>query len=454
MIRRASNRGFTLVELMVSLVAGLIIAIGVVGLAKTATTTFHEQARISATENAVRTAAQRLRYDLGRVSFMSTGNIRLASMDPPNPLPSFGQRVAHAVGNGGNATPRYPGTTNLQGLRIRVGGSRDGSNPPAGAEGPNNLSTNNGLNPDDIFITGNLTTTDAYQGHWRGNGACGGPAIFLDSRADPAVRRLMNTGNPLSAVQNAFQPVAARDFLARLVDMRNCEHYVPVCAVATPDAFTAVISLRPAGDGIAILPPSNEAGGAGAEGCGGTETEQFLISPVHKVRWYIGPNTQAVLNPDPNVDAIGNKFNLYRELLDASDAPLPAPAGPEIVAEYAVDLKFGIVVENPLLAAPNNIQVFDLDSDPGGGNIDQWTQPVSGTIVNGPGPQRVRSVRFRLATRAAIPDRTANLIVPPGAPYLSRYCLENSAPASCTRFARVRTIVSEVALLNQAAMRY
>ena len=440
MMRRASSSGFTLVELMVSLVAGLIIAIGVVGLATTATASFHEQARISTTENAVRTAAQRLRYDLSRVSFMSTGNIRLASMDPPDPQPPFGQRVAHAVGNGGNATPRYPGTANLQGLRIRVGGSRDGSNPPAGAEGPNNLSTNNGLNPDDIFITGNLTTTDAYQGHWRGNGACGGPAIILDSRADPAVRRLMNTGNPLAAVQNAFQPVAARDFLARLVDMRNCEHFVPVCAVATPDAFTAVISLRPAGDGIALLPPTNQSSGAGAEGCGGTETEQFSISPVHKVRWYIGPNTQAVLNPDP--------------VLDADGASLPAPGAPEIVAEYAVDLKFGIVVENPLLAPPNNIQVFDLDSDPGGGSIDLWTQPVSGTIVNGPGPQRVRSVRFRIATRAAIPDRTANLIVPPGAPYLSRYCLENSAPASCTRFARVRTIVSEVALLNQASMRY
>jgi len=54
-------------------------------------------------------------------------------------------------------------------------------------------------------------------------------------------------------------------------------------------------------------------------------------------------------------------------------------------------------------------------------------------------------VRYRLATRSALADRNANLIVPPGAPFLARYCIENAAPATCKKFARVRTIVSEVA---------
>jgi inorganic triphosphatase YgiF len=34
------------------------------------------------------------------------------------------------------------------------------------------------------------------------------------------------------------------------------------------------------------------------------------------------------------------------------------------------------------------------------------------------------------------------------------HCLDNQLPANCTRFARVRTLVSEVALINQARMTY
>ena len=84
------------------------------------------------------------------------------------------------------------------------------------------------------------------------------------------------------------------------------------------------------------------------------------------------------------------------------------------------------------------------------GNIIAFTQIASGTASGGPGPQRVRSVRYRLATRAALPDRTAPLPVPPGAPYIVRYCTD----AACAHAARVRTIMSEVALTNQARMTY
>ncbi len=447
---RRSLRGFTLVELMVSLVAGLIIAIAVVGLAKAATTTFHEQARLSAVEGAVRSASERLRADLARVSFMSTGNIRLASLDNSDPPVPFGMRVAHQVGN---PTPRYPAIVDLQGIRVHVNGSVDNAViPTAGTQGPNGLATVNSLKPDAITITGNLLTDDAYEGHWRGTGSCGGPRIELQRDADPAVRRLLNTATPDAAVKAAFTPDPARDFVARLVDSRNCQHFIPVCAAQAPDATKAYIDLRPAADGVAILPPTNQAGSPGAEGCGGTESERFMISPVHQVRWYLGPNTDAILATDPNIEPAGNKFNLYREMLDAAGAPL---AGREIVAEYAVDLKFGIVIDHPdpTVLPPNKVQVFDMDTDPGAGNVATWTKAASTTASKGPGPQRVRSVRFRLATRAPVPDRAANLIVPPGAPYMARYCIE-AGLATCKRFARVRTLVSEVALINQAGMTY
>ena len=42
---RGSRSGFTLVELTVSLVAGLIVALGIVGLSRSATKTFNEEIR-------------------------------------------------------------------------------------------------------------------------------------------------------------------------------------------------------------------------------------------------------------------------------------------------------------------------------------------------------------------------------------------------------------------------
>lgn len=437
-------RGFTLVELMVSLVAGLIIAMAAVGLAKTASTTFYEQARLMSVESTTRSAAERLRADLGRVSYMSTGNIRLARNDSAT-VP-FGQKISHSVGG---STSRYGAVTaNLSGIRIRSGASRTNAViSTAGAEGANALSTNNGLKPDAIEITGNLTSDDSYQATWLGSGtdgACGGPHLTMKRDADAAVRRLLNASDPDKAVKAVFRPVAANavDYLARIVDMRGCQHYVPVCD-AGGDATSAFIDLRADATGAAILSTVQD-----GSTCGGNIGEMFTVSPVHHVRWYIGPNTDARLATDTIVDATDNKFNLYREMLDANYAPLPN-ATPEIVAEYAIDLKFGIVVENP--GPPVSLDVLDLDSDNGGGNVDKWTGAASAATSN---PQRVRSVRFRIAVRAAVPDRTANLIVPPGAPYLSRYCLENATPANCKKFARVRTLVSEVALTNQAGMKY
>jgi len=55
--------------------------------------------------------------------------------------------------------------------------------------------------------------------------------------------------------------------------------------------------------------------------------------------------------------------------------------------------------------------------------------------------------------RAPIPDRSTNVTPLPGTPYIVRYCTNNPG-AACTQYARVRTMTSEVALINQARMNY
>ena len=63
---RRSPAGFTLIEVTVSLAAGLLVALGIVALSREATRTFHEEVRSSAAEATLRTAVDRLRSDLQR----------------------------------------------------------------------------------------------------------------------------------------------------------------------------------------------------------------------------------------------------------------------------------------------------------------------------------------------------------------------------------------------------
>ena len=97
---RRRSAGFTLVELTVALLAGLIVAMGIVSLAKESTQTFHEEVRAAAAEAALRTAVDRLGADLARAGYMSTGNVLadtniarpIGAGDAPIPLGMAGLR--------------------------------------------------------------------------------------------------------------------------------------------------------------------------------------------------------------------------------------------------------------------------------------------------------------------------------------------------------------------------
>ena len=144
--RRASARGFTLVELTVALLAGLIVAMGIVALSREATRTFHDEMRTSAAEATLRTAVDRLRTDLQRAAFMSTGNI---SGDP---------FIAKAPGqtNWANLPNGMNGLRKLASIRLEEGGSvTNGGLTLSGVQSP-------ALAPDAIEIAGNMTSAEQF----------------------------------------------------------------------------------------------------------------------------------------------------------------------------------------------------------------------------------------------------------------------------------------------------
>lgn len=422
--RRSAARGFTLVELLIATVAGFIVALSVIALSRDATKTFQEEVRASQAETALRLASERLRADIQRAGYMGSAN---TFTDP------YIERGNQATGTFYSGT--HPGVEKMLGIYLVNGGSIDATY--ANATDVANYSGFNQLNPDTLTISGNLTTSDQYLGNYMaGQGSCGGPR-FQFSNDDPAVTRLLQQG-----VVDAFRP--ARDaagapvgtFMARIYDpSRNRYSIAPVCATSANGANPGWIDI--AGDPFPSVQP-------------GITLTSWVANPVQTVRWRIRrPPNDA--NMDPPRFANG-RFELVREWLDATIDPTSKNLSvgmPEVVAEYAVDLKIAFSGETDISTHATASNDFEKATTLN----EQWTAPAARitAIPAGLAPQRIRSVRFRLATRASLPDRDLNIPgvfgTPGGSNYIYRYCFD----ASCTtNLARVRTFVGEVALVNQA----
>lgn len=454
-IARLRRRGFTLVELLVAMVAGLLVALAIVSLSKEANTTFQEETRVAGAEAQLRTAIDRLRSDLQRASFMSTANLL---GDP---------QVAHNMGNASNAN--MPATMTalrgLQGIRLRSGGSA--------ATAPLSATAQNGLNPDSIDLAGNFTTVEQFpiQSIDTATNPCGGQRLILDIDSSPAMWRLLgmseagaSTGTYDKALQLAFQPIfgvtgadggaANGQFMVRVGDATGYYQYLATCKDSQAAGWSsgkAYIDL----DSSTPLLSNAQLGGSGAArggitgNCmGGTCT----VNPVQIVRWQIGA---AVVNPTSD----GAKYDLTRQYLDVRGQPV-GPA--ELIAEYAVDMKFAFTVDSNSNgdttgnAAKQTVFGFESTANPNSASYGaDITTPAGKSQF--PGPQRIRSVRVRLATRAAVADRSQGMDA--GANYTFRYCAALGADggsATCTNgstgWARARTIVTEVSLPNQARL--
>lgn len=443
-ISRQGQRGFTLLELLVSLTAGLIIAISVAGLSKVATTTFYEESRVQVAELSLRVAVERLRADLGRAAYMATPNIL---KDPMVVLPQ-GQTM-------------FSAPSNLSGGLGRLAGVRyfpndvlpdDDNNGAIIALTEQNLGA--GVRPDRLILAGNFTTADEYivQSITTG-GTCGGQELTLSTNS-PAIGRLVRdaSGTPLKdedaqiVLTEAFRPSSAANatFLVRIVDDSGKRQFVQLCG-SNPVRFSTTDGPR-----LSISPdtPILNANDSGAQGgTTGFGVGRLTVNPVQMVEWSVRARNRAgVVTPswaqDTSADA-DTQFDLVREMLDASGRRIGRP---EVVAEFVVDFEIGLVVENPTTRLMQ-IAPFDTPADP---LIVAHAEADPAATLSTQGPQWIRSLRYRIATRAPIADRENNLERPPGVGYAYRYCVQQAAAAECTRYARMRTLTGEISLPNQA----
>ncbi|HZU83025.1 MAG TPA: prepilin-type N-terminal cleavage/methylation domain-containing protein [Polyangiaceae bacterium] len=431
-------RGFTLVELTVALVAGLVVAYGIVSLSKEATRTFHEEVRSSAAEATLRTAVDRLRADLKRAAYMSTGNV------------VKDRRIAHAPGEVNNSRVDHTmaGIKSLAGIQLVDGGSLQNT-PMSAWQSP-------ALKPDAILIGGNMTSAEQFEVETiQLVGNCNRMVL---SSTSPAMYRAIagatTAANQALELNNLFQPYPGRQFIVRLVDDTGRSQFLATCPGATTAGF--LTPTQPYVDVDAIATPLLSAQTTRTlGGVNQTPAGRAFVNPVQIVRWELvdtgheaAPYRNVLGQLPLSAGADATKYDLVRSYVDALGKRVDETM--EVIAEYAVDLDFAFSVDSGLPSQPA-MQTFAFDAP----DSADW----AGDVLQLPNtnPQRIRTVRARVTTRAAQPDRTTALPIadnygaqtPQG--FLYRYCVAQPCNSDgALRWARARTITTEVALSNQA----
>jgi len=415
--QRASQRGFTLLELLVASVAGLFVVLAAFMLSRGATRLFASEGRVGNSQLNLRLGIDRLRQDLDRAAYMTTANIKQDPDSCPDP-----------------ASLAFP-------VRLQSIYYQQGSLSTAGTETP--ASAANGLTPDKITISGNFSTTDSYLAATIEPSSSGGHEITLQMNFGSTARLMAagETGSADAALKAVFAP-------GRMLRIRNdlgSSQYVVIQNAAINGAGRPVIY-------IANTPQYTTISGAsvvkrcGARGmCLGCE-----INPVQMVRYEVRSlATDAKFGWAYAGEAGGvgdkDKYDLVRSELRPDGTVLPDSE--EIVAEYAVDLGFAFGVDASPQMSPGNPYVEPNILNLAFGNAEnaRW----GGDVLSGDTsvrPQRIRTVRYRLTTRTRFGDY--NAATDDGGPGLGRYKLGTD------RYARARTITGEVSLTNQQGLRW
>ena len=454
-VRRRRQRGFTLVEVFVALCAGVLVSMAAFLVSKNATDFFQNEARISTAQLALTVGMNRLIGDIQRASFLSTRNIQA---DP-------------AVCHPATWPTALNGFNRIAGLQIS-NGYYDATNPTPAQSVANNLY------PDEIVIGGSMNSSEVFAVQCVTATGSGIQLQLQLPQYDNAMARMLAAATDVTSAANTFANYAtnlgtifATGRFVNLFDpSRGVSSYGIIAGFTPPTAGTAAFVQIAGTPGIQQRGPGVPCGIDPVPNCRGN----LLVSVVSRVKYRVGsligvPPYTALLAPPASaagVDLTGDtgRTELIRVELDANENELT----PELVAEYAVDLRFGVTVStkaaitgtngaNPI--TPYNPTASSFSFAPNSlGAPPPANSPVyaaAGPVDQGTTPQLIRSVQVRLSTRARAPERPTDLPIGNDGrrlrffiPLAFNGTLSN-ATTSAPQFARVRTNYANVSLPNQ-----
>lgn len=404
--RRVANRGFTLVELMVAVTGGLFVSVIVFAMARQGTRFYQQETRVAEATLAATIGMQRLRADVGRAGYMASPYIGGANSDP---------NVCVAYGG-----LNIPLLENMRSIQVVKDPTIDKNADLKDA----------GITPDQIIVGGSFQSADRFiAGYLQAN------AGLMDVPLQPNIGALARYR--YSTVTNQQELLSSLFPTGRLLRLVN--QYGRV-------AYGVITSVSPNGDLTGSLPTIKLAATPAIPTQGPTCVFTGVGIEVNVVNFY------RYRIADLQSDATSNAFfrqvyassanpadkyrtELIREELDPTTGNPFANTQPEIVAEYAVDLRFEAAITPTVGPDPNSLAMT-----PGAGDIHNIAAQVPTSTAQ---PQRIKSIRARLSVRSREADRNANVAA--GMTGLYRLGVGD---ARKTSFARVRTVQTDIAIPN------
>ncbi len=413
------RRGFTLVELMVAVTGGLVVSVVVFALARDGSRFYQRETRVADATLSTVIGFERLRNDIARAGYLSTPNLIRDPMFCGDP----------------SSTGSWPvRLKNLSSIQILDDASAAGNSVLSAAS----------RSPQQIILSGAYNSVERF------------PAadVQLASTGSGYTVTLQTNIGPLARLGYGTMDVTARStLLTRLFPTGRALHIVNesgrfqfgrIAGVDTSSA--AVIQL---GQQPALNLPS------GATSLCSVKGASTLVNVVNILRYRLASVLKdAESNPTGEFGDYAplfasradnpyeeSRMELVREELDVDGAVVADSS--EVVAEYAVDLAFGIEVAQLAGTTATDLQLSDF----GAANVTTLAGPVLGTSQT---PQLVRMVRARLSIRSREPDRDAPIGPAPtaGLP-LYRVPL---GEAGAGPFARVRTLQADIAIPRHAGI--
>jgi prepilin-type N-terminal cleavage/methylation domain-containing protein len=396
-----TRRGFTLVELMVAMVASMFVAIAVFTLAKHASAFAMRQSRIADATLQTVIGFERLKADIARAGFLSTPNI----VRDPN----ICRNVQDAA---------YP--LQLQSLAsVFI--------QPVPSTQLSTESTVNGITPNQILLTGSYDSPDLFVAR----------TITQDTR--PVVY-LSRTSLGMANIN--YTPATGADALGRVFRAGRALRIVDDAGGVQFGTIASVAGGNDPSITLAATPALQFRGGSGQK-CGVRGHGNDFVNAVNFVRYDVRDLSGVAqfsgmfpANRGPTYEA--TRRELVREELDTGGVPIAGTL--ELVAEYVVDLGFSLLVSPSAGAqltrvAPANLSNFAGDPNSTGLNR---------------GPQMIRAVHAWLSLRSQEADRSTSLSLPALGigPNRLRISLDPTSSA-LPPFVRVRSLQSTIPLNNQ-----
>ncbi|MEM1413416.1 MAG: prepilin-type N-terminal cleavage/methylation domain-containing protein [Myxococcota bacterium] len=392
--RRRSEAGFTLLELMTALVAGLIAVSATYLISAETSRHFNEQQRVAQTQTSVRMAMEQIRRDISRAGFFGAANTATE------------QSCVNAAFN--FAAVEY----------------QDGVYTAALPE-----AALNAVEADELVLSGNYATSDGYLA--RPSSAANNGVIVQQGwqafRRSFGAPEIAGGGGGFTA--NAYDP----DYFQNVFNPNRILH---IETTAGNHFFTAITASVGAAQLVSFNPatPQNP-------NCG--DLQGATVAPLSRIQYSVvdptaDPRFAALVTATDAARGIVNSVLIREEVLfDAARTPI---AGTErVILEFVANFSLAFVVDNrpgpPFAGAPNLVLLDD-------------TQGAQAFLAAT--PERVRSVIVDIAARTPDADpgfRPLGRARDPAVDGpLTRYQVNPAIDAA----ARVRRIRSEVFLANVA----